>query len=290
MSEEASLIVAPPAPVEKIKLSPEAEQLMEVALSNAALIGKVTNADENAAAANAQAELKRIVSMFDKAGKAIRDPHTKFCKDVIAFVEEKTKDANLELNRISTTIGNFQALELAKQRAAENAARLEQERIRKEQEAAERKLREEAAAAQRKLDEEAAEAARKLREATDAKARAEAEALQREIERQKQLAEAKNLDAMDAIQEKFSEQAAQISTPAPTPVRAEGQRVSVDWEITRINEHQLAKARPDLVRKIEFDVRSIKDELKRGVKLPGVEAREVVNATTTSRGTRAIEV
>lgn len=290
MNEETQLIVAPPAPVEKIKLSPEAEQLMEVALSNAALIGKVTNADENAAAAGAQIELKRIVTLFEKSGKAIRDPHTKFCKDVIAFVEEKTKDATMELQRISTTIGNFQQLELAKQRAAENAARLEQERIQKEQQEAERKLREEAAAAQRKLDEEAAEAARQLREATNARARAEAEALQREIERQQELAKAANLDAMDAIQEKFNEQAAQISAPIPQPVRADGQRVSVDWEITRINEHQLAKARPDLIRRIEFDLRAVKDELKRGVRLPGVEAKEVVNATVSSRGTKAIEV
>lgn len=40
----------------------------------------------------------------------------------------------------------------------------------------------------------------------------------------------------------------------------------------------LMKARPDLVRKVEFDLRSIKEELERGLKLPGVEARQVLKS------------
>lgn len=290
MSEESSLILAPPAPIEKLKLNPAGEQMLEVALSNAALIGKVTNADENNTAVQAQVGLKQVVSQFEKAGKAIRDPHTKFCKDVIAFVEAQTKDAVQELDRISNTIANFHQLEMAKQRAAENAARLERERIEQERLAEERRVREEAMAAQRKLDEEAAAARRQAQEATNAKQRAEAEALQREIERQKALAEAKNLDAMDAIQEKFNEKAAEVSAPVREVVRAEGQRIAMDWEITRINEHVLAKARPDLVRRYEFDQRAIKAELNRGIKLPGVEAKEVVNASVRTSAGRAVEV
>lgn len=290
MTEETSLILAPPAPIDKIKLSPEASQMMEVALSGAALIGKVTNADENSVASNAQMELKRVVSLFEKSGKAVREPHTKFCKDVIAFVDEQTKEAVRELDRISQTISSFHQLEMAKQRAAENAARLERERIENERLAEERRLREEAEAAQRKLDEEAAAARRQAQEATNAKQCAEAEALQREIERQKALAAAANHDAMDAIQEKFNEKAAEVSAPVREVVRAEGQRIATDWEITGINIHVLAKARPDLIRTIEFDKRAMKVELARGIKLPGVEAKEVVNATTTTRGTKAIDI
>lgn len=290
MSEESSLILAPPAPVEKIKLSPEAAQMLEVALSGAALVAVVRNADENNVAVQAQVALKQVISQFDKAGKAIRDPHTKFCKDVIAFVEAQTKEAVQELDRISNTIANFHQLEMAKQRAAENAARLEREKIEQERLAEERRVREEAMAVQRRHDEEAASARRQAQEATNAKERAEAEALQREIERQKALADAKNMDAMDAIQAAYNEKAAEVAAPVREVVRAEGQRIATDWEITRINEHVLAKARPDLVRKIEFDMRAVKAELARGIKLPGVESKEVVRAGVSSRTAAAIEV
>ncbi len=285
-----ALILAPPAPIDKIKLNPEGAQMLERALAGSALIVRVTNADENTVAARAQADLKSVVSALDKAGKAIRDPHTKFCKDVIAFVEETTKEAVQELDRISNTIASFHQLEIAKQRAAENVARLERERIENELRAEERRLREEAVAAQRALDEQAAEARRQAQAARNAEEQAKAEALQREIERQKALATAANHDAMDAIQEKFNDQAAQIAAPVRESVRAEGQRISTDWEITRINEHQLAKARPDLVRNFEFDMRAVKAELTRGVKLPGVEAKEVVSASVRAGAGKAIDV
>lgn len=287
---DATLILAPPLPLDPIKLSSEGEQLLEVALVNAALIGKVSNADENNAAVTAQADLKRITSMFDKAGKAIRDPHTKFCKDVIAFVDEKCKEANRELARVSTAIGSFQQLELAKQRAAENAARLEAERIENERLAEERRVREAAEAEQQRLSAEAAEAQRKASESTDVVEREAAEALQRQIETQKQVAQAASLEAIDAIRENAAEKAAQAQTPAYVPVRAEGQRVAVEWEITRINELQLAKARPDLIRKIEFDMRALKAELARGVKLPGVEAKEGISASVRTGVPKMIEV
>lgn len=231
---DSTLILAPPAPIEKIKLNPEGAQMLERALAGAALIGKVTNADENAIAARAQADLKSIVSSLEKAGKEIRDPHTKFCKDVIAFVEETTKEAVQELERVSNTIASFHQLEIAKQRAIENAANESLTALEREREAA--------------------------------------------------LANATSHDQRDAIQEHYSEKAAELSKPVIEPVRAEGQRISTDWEITRINEHQLAKARPDLVRKFEFDMRAVKAELARGVKLPGVEAREVVKAGVSGTG------
>lgn len=236
---EESLILAPPAPVEKIKLSPEAEQMMEVALSGAALIGKVTNADENAAAAAAQMELKRVVNLFEKSGEEVRAPHTKFNKDVIAFVKEHIADASRELDRVSTNIATFHQLEMAKQRAAENAAN---------------------------------------------------ESLtQLERDRETALANAKSEDERDAINEHYSDKAALVFAPVRENVRAEGQRIATDWEITSINIHVLAKARPDLIRTIEFDKRMMKAELARGIKLPGVEAKEVVNAGISTRERKAIE-
>jgi hypothetical protein len=49
------------------------------------------------------------------------------------------------------------------------------------------------------------------------------------------------------------------------------------------------RARPDLVREIKFDMVGIKEELKRGMKLPGVTAREVVKSVTRA-GRKEIEV
>ena len=79
------------------------------------------------------------------------------------------------------------------------------------------------------------------------------------------------------IEEKASDAAFVASKPVEI-TRVQGQVTRNDWEITKINEWAVIKARPDLVRKIEFDTRQIKDELKRGVKIPGIEAREIYKA------------
>ena len=62
-------------------------------------------------------------------------------------------------------------------------------------------------------------------------------------------------------------------------MRAKGQKLTPQWEITRINEWELARAHPELVRRIEFDMPKVKAALSLLQKLPGVEAREVVAAS-----------
>lgn len=80
-----------------------------------------------------------------------------------------------------------------------------------------------------------------------------------------------------AVEEKAGDAAYCAAKPVEI-TKVFGTRTTHTWEITKINDWTLAKARPDLVSKITFDMRALKDELQRGVKLPGVEAREVFNS------------
>lgn len=223
-----------------VSFTVEAVKIREAALNSCALIDKVDSPETNEAAVAAQSELQSVISVAEKARKAAKEPIIRFGKLVDKTHEDFIEPALQEMRRVSTKIGNYQALLESQRRAAENARNAELTRL--------------------------------------------------ERERQEALAKAKTLDAQDAVDKHFNDKAAEVPTPIVEPVRAEGQRVTKDWEITKINEWTLAKARPDLVRRIEFDTRGIKDALKRGEKLPGVEAREVINASVRPVAQRAIEV
>jgi hypothetical protein len=116
-----------------------------------------------------------------------------------------------------------------------------------------------------------------------AKARA-AEALrQRELaeldrKRQAELAAAQTHDQRDQINTRHDEEAKAVK-PAIVPVQSKGQIVREEYVVKRIDSFVLAKARPDLVRKIEFDMIAIKALLNAGERLPGVEAEREVSST-----------
>lgn len=124
--------------------------------------------------------------------------------------------------------------------------------------------------------------------AAEAAAKLERDSLERE--RQEFLAQATSHDEMDEINAEFNRQSQAVSGQIPKPVRANNQAVRKNWEIIKINEFQLCRARPDLVRKIEFDMRRLKEELSNDVKLPGVEAREIVTSSVITRHETIIEV
>jgi hypothetical protein len=120
-------------------------------------------------------------------------------------------------------------------------------------------------------------------EAVRAQQRRAAEALRvtelSEIERRKQeqLAQAKTIEEIDDIQERAGEEVRQAAAPLET-VRAQGQVVREDWEINIIDIWALAKASPACVN-IEPRLAHIKTMLNAGIKLPGVEAKRVINST-----------
>lgn len=223
-----------------VSFTTEANELRWTALEAAKGVWEVSSAASQQYAVQVQAELQALLNQVEKARVACKAPVLEFGKKIDVAAKTFRAELEAELLRISRAIGDFQTLEQAKVRAAEAAARLEQDRL--------------------------------------------------ERERQEAIARVASHDELDAINEDFSRQAQTVAQAIPQPVRAEGQIVRQQWEITRINEMQLARARPDLVRKIEFDMRLLKEELGRGVKLPGVEAREVIQSGVRMTTQKAIEV
>lgn len=261
----------------------------ESALEVAGLIGRVSTPDENASAVAAQQELKTVLKLIEDTRQKCKEPVLDLGRAIDGAAKRFVESLNNELLRLGKLVGDYQTLEEAKRKAAEAARRLEEDRIQREKEAEERRVREEAEARQRKLDEEAAAARRAEQQAKTEQERAEAAARQHEIDRQKALAEAQSHQQMEAIQERTN-QAAQM-LPKVEAVRAEGQSVEEVWVIDQIREFELMKARPDLVRKVEFDLNSVKALLKAGVKLPGVTAhKETVSRVRMGRQKAAIEI
>ena len=75
------------------------------------------------------------------------------------------------------------------------------------------------------------------------------------------------------------------------PEKAAGQIVKEVVVIDQIREFELAKARPDLIRKIEFDIITIKNELGRGLKIAGVTHHMETQATVSlGRKTATLEL
>jgi len=128
-------------------------------------------------------------------------------------------------------------------------------------------------------------------EAVQAQQRRAVEALRladlADIERRKQeqLAQAQTIEEIDDIQERAGEEARAAAAPLQS-VRAEGQVVREDWEITITDIWALAKASPACVN-MEPRLIHIKALLNGGVKLPGVEAKKIINSTV--RVTRPTE-
>jgi hypothetical protein len=277
------MILAPPAQLAPVQFSPEAEQMKLVALESCALIGAVRNADENGIAAGAQRQIKEVLSAVERARKAAKAPILDAGKRLDSACDGWVKELKQEEIRIATEIGNFQQAELEKQRAEARRIAAEQDRIERERLAELHRIEEEqrkAAVEARMKAEAEAKAARNATEAAAAVERAK----QAEAEAARKADEARKFAEAEAAQ-----RAESIKPPAVAPVRAEGQVVRTEWEIVRINDWVLSKARPDLVRKIEFDLVGVKAALARGEKLPGVEAREVIKSSVRTGG-RVIDV
>jgi hypothetical protein len=102
-----------------ITFTKEARRQKSEALEVSALIGKVTNADENAKAVAAQTLLQSIVSLTEKARKACKEPVLEYGRAIDESARQFIEEPKSELTRVSAIVGDFAALELAKQNAAE---------------------------------------------------------------------------------------------------------------------------------------------------------------------------
>lgn len=111
-----------------------------------------------------------------------------------------------------------------------------------------------------------------------------------ELEREKAAAiqQATSHEELEAIQADFNDRAAAEKPVAPT--RAEGQRVTEDWEITVSDIWLLAKSHPTCV-KIQPMLSEIKMLLNAGVKVAGVKAeKKIKSGVRIGRPITAIEV
>lgn len=126
-----------------------------------------------------------------------------------------------------------------------------------------------------------------------AKQRAEEQARREEldkIEREKQaeLAKAQTHEQLEAVQERYNEAARAV--PAVKAVRAEGQKVSEEWEITVTDIHLLYRHHPNCVSMTPL-LSEIKALVKAGTIPKGVHASKVVKSTVRVPAERkAIEV
>jgi hypothetical protein len=115
-----------------VSFSAEAEAIKVAALAVGALVGKVTNAAEQAEAVTAQMEIQKVLAVAEKARKACKAPVLEFGKKIDAAAERFTDDLKTEMTRIAVMVGSFQQLEQMKVRAAEQARNAELSRLERE--------------------------------------------------------------------------------------------------------------------------------------------------------------
>jgi len=272
------------------------------ALEKAALIGRVKDLDSKTLAVRAQGELKRIILLIEKTRKELKEPILEAGRKLDNLCASETLSLDKEFGRVSNLVKEFDDAERRWVLEEERLQREELARIEREKQAELKRIADEQSAREAEARRIQEEAVRKVREAAEAAAKLAAEATTKKLREAalkaqreaQQAAEKASADkaAQDAILSQqaaaaaaqtaaIEEKAGDAAYVASRPVeitKVYGQRTTCDWEITNINDWALAKARPDLVSKINFDMRALKDELKRGVKLPGVEAREVYTA------------
>lgn len=104
-----------------ISFTPAAESLKSTALESAALIGKVTNADEQLSAVEAAKQITSTLKLAEDARKAVKEPILNYGRAIDDAANKFTTELKDEQMRINRLIGDFQQLEHAKIRAAQQA-------------------------------------------------------------------------------------------------------------------------------------------------------------------------
>lgn len=314
MSTEETAIVASNRTVPVFEINAPIVLAKNAALEKSALIGKVTNHDTKTLAVRAQQELKRITKLVEKSRVEAKEPLLEAGRQLDNCCRAFNLDLEREFGRVSEVVAQFDNEERQRVLEEQRKQQEELERIEREKQAEIARLAREQAAREaeaRRIQEEAdckareaTEAAQRL--ASEAKNRKQREESARAVEEAKRQSEAaaaeKQRQEAIAAQERaklaaqtaqIEEKAADAAYVAAKPVeitKVAGQVTKRDWEITSINEHQLYRARPDLVTRITFDLRLIKENLSNGVKLPGVIAKEVHKADVRSARVEAINV
>lgn len=270
-----------------ITFTADAVAQKESALESCALIGRVTNASEQTVAVEAQRALAVIIKAVEKGRQEAKKPALEYGRNIDAECKAFVEELRAEELRVAGLIGEFQETERAKVRAAEAARQLEMQRIEAERQAELNRI------------------------AAEEKARIDAE-IARERDREAKIAEAKNLDEVTAIREEAAEAARKAQEaqqhaanmaalieeqaaakaavlPVVAPVKADGQRVRVDWDITVSDVHALYRHHPNCV-ELKPRLSEIRQLLDAGVTPKGVIAKKVAKSGVSTRTREAINV
>jgi len=288
---ENSIIVASRRDLPTFAVSPVALQARDEALTKAALIGKVENAAQNKTAVDAQMELKRIATSFEKQRKILKEPILEVGRQLDRIVAKETADVEKEIGRLSQLTSEFQLAEQRRIREEQEVQRRELERIEREKQAELARIAAEQLAKERAAKEAAEAAARATMEATSKKQREAAMKASLEAERLDREAQAAQAAAA-AESQRISEAAAASTMAEAKPItatRVAGQVVKTDWKIEVINPWELAKFHPDCV-KIEPLLTPIKQALNAGITVKGIRAEKITTATVRPSGQFAIDV
>lgn len=110
------------------------------ALETAALIGRVSNADEQHAAVASQTEIANLLNLAEKARKTCKEPVLEYGRRIDGAAKDFCAELKEEQVRLATLVGDYQTMELARVRAAEQAEKerllaLEREKAREMQQA-----------------------------------------------------------------------------------------------------------------------------------------------------------
>lgn len=120
MSADTALMVRDDARM-AVQFTPAAIELRDNALATSALVGKVTNADEQVIAVGAQALLHSVTSAVEKARKECKEPAIEFGRRIDGAAKKFVAEIKDEETRIAALVGSFQQLEQARVRAEEAA-------------------------------------------------------------------------------------------------------------------------------------------------------------------------
>lgn len=292
MNLDVLIIGAPSIPAFQPTLSAEALAEKETALAKSALIGKVTNRAENDAANNARKALREVSGALDRQRKKLTDPWVEAQRLLIRTVEPHIDELKQEDARLELLVKDFTLAEQRRVREEQEAQQRELQRIEEARQAELRRIQQEQERKDREAREAAERAERAAAEAKNKKEREDAQRQAREADRKRLEAEsaARLAQQQAALVNERADLQSRIESKPVEITRAAGQVVKKVWKISQINDFQLMKARPDLVREIKWDRVAITDALNRGEKLPGVTAEEDITVSTRGKAQRVIEV
>src|SRR5690348_11093626 len=103
---------------ESFDYSPTLKERRDAMLAEAALIGRVRNAEENAMACKVVEQLHALESAVEDARVILTEPHLKAQRQLMALKKEFCSDVSPEKKRLNTLCGNWKAMEDAKDRDA----------------------------------------------------------------------------------------------------------------------------------------------------------------------------